>query len=65
MEEQLTIEQLPQTLREKLNETIEKHPTVINLRKQIEQCLKKGDYVGMAQARGKYPRYRNWLKKNT
>lgn len=70
MEEQLTIEQLPQALREKLNETIEKHPTVINLRKQIEQCLKKGDYVGMAQAMGKISEIQKlveteYLKKNS
>lgn len=47
----ITIEQLPKALIDKLNETIERHPTVRKLRNRIEMCQRKGDYVGMAQAR--------------
>ena len=49
----LTLEQLPQPLLDKLNETIVKHPYMRSLESKMSQQRSKGDYVGMAMTRAK------------
>ena len=47
----LTLEQLPKPLLDKLNETIGKHPHMRSLESRMSQQRSKGDYVGMAKTR--------------
>ena len=49
----LTLEQLPQPLLDKLNETIGKHPYMRSLESKMSQQRSKGDYVGMAKTRAR------------
>lgn len=49
----LTLEQLPQPLLYKLNETISKHPFMRSLESKMSQQRSKGDYVGMAKTKAK------------
>lgn len=53
MNEELTLEQLPKPLLEKLNETISKHPYMQRLVDKMMMQRSKGDYVGMAKTRAK------------
>lgn len=47
----LTLEQLPKPLLDKLNEVIGKHPYMRSLESKMSQQRSKGDYVGMAKTR--------------
>ncbi len=49
MEEQLTIEQLPKSIQDKLADTIELNPVIKSLRAKLENARKKRDYVTMAR----------------
>lgn len=49
----LTLEQLPKPLLDKLNEVIGKHPYMRSLESKMSQQRSKGDYVGMAKTRAK------------
>lgn len=64
MEEQLTLEQLPQVLRDKLRDITEKHPTVIALRRKMDKCQRNRDYLGMAQARADLARIQTAVEEN-
>lgn len=46
---ELTIEQLPKSIQDKLVDTIELNPAIKALRNNLEKCRKKHDYVGMAR----------------
>lgn len=47
--EELTVEQLPKSIQDKLSETIELNPAIKSLRLKLEKCRQKMDYVGMAR----------------
>lgn len=49
MEEQLTIEQLPKSIQDKLSEVIELNSAIKALRNNLERCRQKRDYIGMAR----------------
>lgn len=49
MKEQLTIEQLPKSIQDKLADTIELNPAIKSLRISFEKYRKKKDYVNMAK----------------
>lgn len=49
----VTLEQLPQPLLDRLNEVIGKHPYMKNLENKLNTQRSKGDYVGMAKTRAK------------
>lgn len=49
MEEQLTIEQLPKSIQDKLEDTIELNPVIKSLRAKLENARQKRDYVTMAR----------------
>lgn len=49
MEEQLTIEQLPKSIQDKLADTIELNPVIKSLRAKLENARQKRDYVTMAR----------------
>lgn len=49
MENNMTIEQLPKSIQDKLTETIELNPLIKSLRAKLENARKKHDYVTMAR----------------
>lgn len=49
MEEQLTIEQLPKSIQDKLSDVIELNSAIKALRLNLEKCRQRRDYVGMAR----------------
>lgn len=49
MEEQLTIEQLPKSIQDKLSDVIELNSVIKALRLNLEKCRKRRDYIGMAR----------------
>ena len=49
MEEQLTIEQLPKSIQDKLSDVIELNSAIKALRLNLEKCRQRKDYVGMAR----------------
>ena len=53
MNYELTLEQLPQPLLDRLHEVIGKHPYMRNLESKLNTQRIRGDYVGMAKTRAK------------
>lgn len=49
MENEMTVEQLPKSIQDKLTETIELNPLIKSLRAKLENARKKHDYVTMAR----------------
>lgn len=58
----LTLEQLPKPLLDKLNETIGKHPYMRSLESKMSQQRSKGDYVGMAKTRARMEEVRKSIE---
>lgn len=49
MENNMTIEQLPKSIQDKLSETIELNPAIKSLRLKLDKCRQRKDYIGMAR----------------
>ena len=49
MEEQLTLEQLPKSIQDKLSDVIELNSAIKALRLNLEKCRQRRDYIGMAR----------------
>lgn len=49
MEEQMTIEQLPKSIQDKLSDVVELNSAIKALRLNLEKCRQRRDYVGMAR----------------
>ena len=49
MENNMTIEQLPKSIQDKLADTIELNPVIKSLRAKLESARQKRDYVTMAR----------------
>lgn len=60
--EELTVEQLPKSIQDKLSETIELNPAIKSLRLKLEKCRQKMDYVGMARCQHQMQQLRHYVE---
>lgn len=62
MEEQLTLEQLPKSIQDKLSDVIELNSAIKSLRLKLEKCRQKMDYVGMARCQHQMQQLRHYVE---
>lgn len=62
MDEQVTIEQLPKSIQDKLSEVIELNPAIKSLRLKLEKCRQKRDYIGMARCQHQLQQFKHCIE---